>query len=363
MEVIISPKQKKWIKSSLSIFIAISILLILALPKINQSGAGDPVEMRTSSGGSRISVEYFVPSAERYSERVYASGSVRADEEIQLRSEVSGIIDEMFFEESTSVEKGQLLVKMNDSELQPQLRRLEYQINLAQIREERQKNLLSSQAIAQEDYDIALNEYNTLIAEKDLIQARIDKTEIRAPFEGKIGLKNISPGTYITPSDVIASLQKTDRVKIDFSIPERFQRSVQVGQKIEFAVQGNDETLEGDIYAIEPRIDRETRTLSIRALASNDHGHILPGNYARVELELSAIDDAILIPTEALIPDISGHRVFIYKNGEVASTEVEAGARTDTHVQILEGLTLQDSVITTGLLQIREGMDVLLIER
>ncbi|MEX0686579.1 MAG: efflux RND transporter periplasmic adaptor subunit [Balneolales bacterium] len=351
-------KLKKWLRSTILIVLAIAILVILILPRINISNSTDQAGATNPMADDRLSVEYYIATPERFSERIHTTGSVRADEEIELRSEVSGRITQMHFEEGTWVEKGQLLVKINDADLLPQLSRLEFQINLAKIREERQKNLLERQAIAQEDYDVALNEYNTLLAEKDLIKAQIAKTEIRAPFEGFIGLKNVSPGSQITSAIAIASLQKIDTVKIDFSIPERYQQDVQVGQKIAFSLQGNNDTIEGEIYAIEPRIDRETRTLSLRAVAPNEDGKIYPGNYARVELELSASEEAIMIPSEALIPDARGYSVFLYQNGKVTSKEVEAGTRTDTHVMITSGIEPQDSVITTGLLQIREGMEV-----
>ena len=328
------------------------------MPKINSSSAVDQAGATNPGVDTRPLVAYHVTEPERFSERIYTTGSVRADEEVELRSEVSGRITEMHFEEGAWVEEGQLLVKINDAELIPQLRRMQYQINLAKIREERQKSLLDRQAISQDDYDVALNEYNTLIAEQDLIKAQIAKTEIRAPFDGRVGLKNVSPGSYITPTNTIASLQKTDQVKVDFSIPERYQHVVRTGQKIEFTLQGSGEVQEGRIYAIEPRIDQDTRTLRLRALASNESGQIYPGNFARIELELSANESAILIPTEALIPDVQGYHVFLYKEGRVATAQVEAGTRTDTHVVITSGVAPQDSVITTGLLQIREGMEV-----
>ncbi|MEX2639945.1 MAG: efflux RND transporter periplasmic adaptor subunit [Balneolales bacterium] len=344
------------------ISVAVAILFIMAMPKINQSDSGSGGENDNANNDTRPSVEYYVPAPERFSKRVITTGSVRADEEVFLRSEVPGVITAMYFGEGSRVEAGQLLVKISDAELQPQLSRMGYQINLARIREQRQKNLLDRQAIAQEDYDVALNEYHMLLAEKELIEARIGKTEIRAPFEGFVGLKNVSPGAYITSETGIASLQKVDRVKIDFSIPEQYQHQVRVGQPMEFTLQNSEAVMHGEIYAIEPRIDSETRTLSLRALANNDDGTLLPGNYARVELELSAQSDALLIPTEALIPDIGGYRVFLYEQGKAALTRVEAGARTDARIQILSGITPQDSVITTGLLQIRDGMDVRLAE-
>ena len=332
-------------------------LLIWNRVHTGSSTEGDG-EVQRPGGSSALSVEGYLVVPESFRETIYTTGNVLADEEIYIRPEASGRITGIYFEEDSEVRTGDLLVKLNDAELQQELRRISYQINLARIREQRQKELLSRNAIAQEDYDIALNERNTLKAQSDRVQAQIDKMEIRAPFDGIIGLQEVSAGSYVTPEVVISSLQKIDRVKIEFSIPERYRPAVQRDQTIRFQVEGSEVMKEGRIYALQPRVDRETRTLRMRALADNPDMTILPGAFARVEVDLSEVSDALLIPSEALVPEMTGYSVFVYEDGRVHARDVRIGTRTDRKVLISEGLAPQDTVITTGLLQVRDGMPV-----
>ncbi len=322
------------------------------------SGSTGPNAPVAEESPDRVRVAGYVVRPEEFSETIRTTGNILADEEVYIRPEVSGRITRIHFEEDSEVEEGDLLVKLNDAELQQEKRRISYQINLARIRERRQQELLDRNAIAQEDYDIALNELNTLIAQEDGIQARIDQTEIRAPFDGIVGLKEISVGSYVSPDAVISSLQKIDPLKIEFSIPERYRASITRGQTVRFSVEGLDNNREGEVYAIQPRVDRETRTLRIRAIAPNPGLLIFPGAYARVQVDLRSVNDALLIPSEALIPELSGYHVLVYSGGRAVERPVQIGTRTDRQIVIREGLAPGDTVITTGLLQIRDGMPV-----
>jgi membrane fusion protein, multidrug efflux system len=350
------------LKRSLIAGLLLIVLGLLVWNRIQADGnsAGN-ADAQRQGGPSAVSVEGYLVTPEPFRETIYATGNVLADEEIYVRPETSGRITGIYFEEDSEVNAGDLLVKLNDAELQQEKRRISYQINLARIREQRQKELLSRNAIAQDDYDMVLNELNTLKAQSDRVQAQIDKMEIRAPFDGVIGLQEVSVGSFVSPDVVISSLQKIDQVKIDFSIPERFRPFVRRGQTIRFKVEGSDELLEGRIYALQPRVDRETRTLRMRAITPNPSARILPGAFARVELDLTQIDDALLIPSEALVPEMTGYSVFVYREGRVHTQQVHIGTRTDRRVQIREGLSPQDTIITTGLLQIRDGMPVELV--
>ena len=325
----------------------------------NNSGGGDA---GARGGPSEVSVTGYLVLPESFRETIYTTGNVLADEEIYIRPETSGRITGIYFEEDSEVRAGDLLVKLNDAELQQELRRISYQINLARIREQRQKELLSRNAIAQEDYDMVLNELNTLKAQSDRVQAQIDKMEIRAPFDGIVGLKEVSVGSFVSPEVIISSLQKIDQIKIDFSIPERFRPSVRRDQQIRFRIEGNEDYLSARIYALQPRVDRETRTLRMRAIAPNPENRILPGAFARVEVDLSEIDGALLIPSQALVPEMTGFSVFVYEDGKARSREVQTSTRTDRKVLITEGISARDTVITTGLLQIRDGMPVRLAD-
>ena len=195
-------------------------------------------------------------------------------------------------------------------------------------------------------------------AQVELIKAQIDKTEITAPFNGRVGLRYVSVGSYITPATDIASLQNIDPIKIDFSVPEKYAASISTGDQINFKIVGSEKTYTGKVYAVEPRINSLTRTLNIRAVCSNSDGRLLPGAFANVELVLKDIKDALMVPTEALIPILKGQKLDIYKNGRVIQKEVATGIRTDSTVQITEGLAPYDTVITSGILQLRPGSPV-----
>ncbi|MEX2601554.1 MAG: efflux RND transporter periplasmic adaptor subunit, partial [Balneolaceae bacterium] len=222
----------------------------------------------------------------------------------------------------------------------------------------RQERLLERGGISQEDYDATVNEVNVLRSEIELIDAQIEKTEIRAPFDGVIGLKYVSDGSFISPETRVASLNDIDPVKIDFSIPERYVSRVNVGDRIDFTVQGQESSFQGDVYAVEPRIDTETRTLRIRALTSNPENRLVPGAFANIELILQTMDDALMLPSISVIPELNRQKVYRYRNGQVEEVQISTGIRTDQSVQVLEGLAPGDTVLTTGLLQARAGMEV-----
>jgi membrane fusion protein, multidrug efflux system len=307
---------------------------------------------------NRLAVRIHEAEAERFVNRIFTTGTTMANEMVELRSEISGRITELHFEEGRRVRKDDLLLRINDSELRAQLRRAEYRKNLAEIRENRTRDLLARNAVAQDEYDTVLNELNVVLAELELIRAQLEKTEIRAPFDGMLGLKYVSEGSYITPNSSIATLQSVDPIKVEFSIPERFSSQVSANQRITFRRQGSDRYYDGRIYAIEPRIDAATRTLRIRAISPNPGQRILPGSFAEINLELEAIENAILVPSEALIPELGSYSVFVYEDGTARSRQVEIGVRTDTRVQIIEGIEPGEKVITTGVMQIRSGMPV-----
>ncbi|MFU8859759.1 MAG: efflux RND transporter periplasmic adaptor subunit [Cyclonatronaceae bacterium] len=345
---------KRIVISIATLFLAVvAIIFIFGNTQVEDTTATAPVERDT-----RLAVNLHLVEAERFVNKIFATGTTIANDMVELRSESSGRINRIYFEEGRPVKKGDLLIKINDSELKAQLRRAEYRKNLAQIRETRTRDLLSRNAVSQEEYDTVQNELNVVLADIELIEAQIEKTEIRAPFDGLMGLRYVSEGSYITPSNMVSTLQGIDPIKIDFSIPERFASQVSNDQRIVFRRQGSDRNYEGRIFAIDPRIDAATRTLSIRAISPNPERRILPGSFAEIDLELEAIENAILVPSEALIPELGSYSVFVYDEGTARSRQVVIGVRTDTDVLIVSGLEPGDRVITTGVMQIRSGMPV-----
>jgi len=194
--------------------------------------------------------------------------------------------------------------------------------------------------ISKEEYDMAVNKVNTLSADKEFLQVQLEKTTIRAPFSGRMGLKNISEGAYITPNVVISKLVQTNPVKLDFSVPEKYASKIKVGQEITFTIDGDDEVVTANVIALDPQIDEDLRTLRIRAKAANPNGKYLPGMFIRVELPLGE-ERSIMIPTESIIPILKGKKVFVMKNGKASEVLIKTGLRTDTQVQVEEEMQLK----------------------
>lgn len=303
-------------------------------------------------------VTVYVVKGQDFSNTISLSGSIEANEQIEIRSEVSGIVETIAFTEGSSVTKGQVLFKVNDIELRAQLAQAKTKESLASENERRAKLLLQKEAISQEEYDIASADYRTAKAQTQLIQAQIGKTTVRAPFSGKIGLRSISPGTYVTPTTLIAKLVSTNPLKITFSIPEKYATEISKNNTITFTVPNVKETFTAKIYALEPAIEATTRTLQIRALTDNSNGKLLPGTFANIELPLKNIKDAIIIPTEAIVPIQDGKKVFIANHGKAKEVKVETLTRTDKAVVITSGLKIGDTVLTSGVMSLKDEADI-----
>jgi membrane fusion protein, multidrug efflux system len=286
------------------------------------------------------------------------SGTIEANEQVQISSEVSGIADKIYFTEGATVREGQVLVHINDIELRAQAIGAKTRQDLAAENERRAKLLLEKEAISQEEYDIASADFKTAQAQTQLINAQIGKASIRAPFSGIIGLRNISPGTYVTPTTLITTLVNSSRVKITFSVPEKYAAQVKNNSKIKFTVAGNEKEYTATVYALEPSVEVTTRTLRVRAIADNVSGNLIPGTFANVKLQLSKAQDAYLIPSEAVVPVQGGKKVFITQNGKAKEVMVQTGTRTDASLQILDGLSPGDTVLTTGVMMLKNEAPV-----
>lgn len=347
------------------IVISILVLVLLAivfLPKLLSSSSTERNNVAGNKLEQVIKVKAHIVSLETLNNSVLTTGTILANEEVELRSEVSGKIIKILFKEGSYVNKGDLLIKINDSDLQAQLRRAESKVKLSEEKESRQRQLRDGNLISQEEYDNTLGELNVNKADYDLIKAQIDKTEIRAPFSGIVGLRSVSEGSYVTTSTVMAKLQNLSSIKVDFSIPERYSTLVKTGDDLEFKISGSANIFKAKVYAIEPRIDPGTRTLRIRALCSSYYSELIPGAFANVELNLKQFSNAILIPTVSIVPELKGQRVYLYKNGVVSPQPVEVGIREEAKVQIISGLSKGDTVITSGILQIRPRSKVKISE-
>jgi membrane fusion protein (multidrug efflux system) len=314
-----------------------------------------------STAGDAMKVSGMIAKPQTFDNVLSLSGSVEANEQVDIRSEVSGIVESINFQEGRSVTKGQLLFKVNDIELRAQLSQANTRQSLASENERRAKLLLQKEAISQEEYDVARAEYASTKAQGELIKAQIAKTAVRAPFSGKIGLRSISVGTYITPAVLVAKLVNIGKLKITFSIPEKYAQDVKMNTIIRFTVTGSTEEYSATIYAIEPTVEIETRTLQVRAIAENKEGKLLPGTFANVELPLDIIKDAILVPTQAVIPVQNGKKIFISELGKAKEIMIETATRTDASLIVLSGLKAGDTVITSGIMSLKNDAPVKVI--
>ncbi|WP_323758289.1 efflux RND transporter periplasmic adaptor subunit [Roseivirga sp.] len=349
-------------KTSRIIVVLIIILAVAAwavYPRIDEiTGSNSSAEASAQSASrakSALPVSGVVVTPRLLENKIKVTGSILPNESIQLKSEVSGLVTKVHFKEGQKVKKGTLLVSLKDDELQAQLEKLRFSKKLAVGSENRQKLLLNKEAISQEEYDISFTTLNTIEADIKVVEAQLAKTSIIAPFDGILGLREISEGAYITNSTIITKFYSIDPVKIDFAIPGKYASIVSVGDVIQFETETSTEVFKGTVYAFEPQIDQNTRTLRMRAISSNEEGKLLPGQFAKIELIMSSVNDALMVPAISVIPELNGHMLFVAHGGKAQAVPVKIGLRTESSVQILEGLSPQDTVITSGLLEIRQG--------
>ncbi len=293
-----------------------------------------------------------------FSDYLDLTGSIEANEIVELHAEVSGIVDQLNFVEGGTVSSGQVLVKINDADLKAQSAQARTRSELAGENERRAKLLLEKEAISQEEYDIASADYRTAQSQIQLIEAQLNKTLVKAPFSGRIGLRNISKGSYITPATSIATLVNTAQIKLLFSIPEKYAHMVNHSSLVKFKVQGDDEDYTAKVYATEPTIEANTRTLTVKAIAQNVSQKLIPGSFANVTFPLATVEDGILVPAESLIPIQNGKKIFVLKNGKAKEVIVETGGRTDQDVLVSKGLAIGDTILTSGVMSLRDGASV-----
>jgi len=312
---------------------------------------------RAGKGAKRkngpVAVNLMVVKDTAVDNTIDVTGTIDANEKVNLVSETAGNITGIYFSEGSFVKKGQLLVKVYNQDLIASLKQNDYQVALAKQNEYRNSILLQKEAISQQEYDTSLTSLNTLKAQSDVLKAQISKTEIRAPFSGTIGLRNISPGGYLSPSTAIASLVNIDPAKVTFSVPERYLTLIKAGTKINFNIESSRNSFAATVYAIEPSIDLNSRTITVRAQAPNPGNLLKAGAFAKINLKLDQIPKTIMVPTQCVIPDLKDNKVFIYHNGVAVSKTVKTDLRTDTRIEIISGLKAGDSLVVSGLIQIR----------
>lgn len=346
-----------------SLLIVGALILTLIVAKLfffkNNESANDKgaAAGMANKKNSTMPVDIFLVKEQSNSNEIFSSGTLVANEEVELRCELSGRITHLYIKEGSNVAKGQLIAKLNDADIVARLKKIKYEEELAAQVEARQKKLLDINAISKEEYDIAVNKINTLSADKEALQVALSQTEVRAPFSGKIGLKNISVGAYVNPTIAIATLVQTNPIKMDFSIPEKYVSRISVGRKVTMSIEGGKSTKDATILAIDPKIDETLRTVKVRTTLQNPQGALMPGMFTKVSVPLG-VTKSIMVPTEVIIPFVGGKKIYLLKGGKAIETTITTGLRTETQVEALQGLSIGDSVIASGIMNIKNDQKV-----
>ncbi len=300
-----------------------------------------------------MKVDGYIVQPEPFQSTIEVPGNIVPNEMAEIHPEVSGRIVQLNVAEGRYVGKGTVLAKLYDGDLQAQLNKVQIQLALAEKTEDRQAQLLKIQGISQQDYDISLLQVNSFRADIGILQTSISKTVVRAPFSGKLGLKNISPGAYVSPASIIAIINQTDKLKLDFSVPEKYIDQIKMGQLVTFTFEGSKKQLGAKVIATESNITENSRSLTVRASVIGKDDGLLPGSFAKVRLSFDPDPNALLVPTQAILPQARGKKVILYKSGTAIFADVTTGVRDSAKVQIIDGLKAGDTVVVTGLLSVR----------
>ena len=315
-------------------------------------------ELPTKKAAPIAKVEGFIVVPQAISQNIEVPGTLVPFEETEIHPEISGRVTGIYFKEGTNIGRGAMIVKLYDGDLQAQIRKLQVQLSIARQTEQRQGELLKISGISQQDYDLSLLSVRNLQADINILQTSIAKTAIRAPFSGRLGLRNISNGAYITPQTIITTLRQTSQLKLDFTVPERYGTKMQTGRLVYFTVEGNDKSYLAKIIASENDIALDTRSLRVKAIVDKADEQLIAGAFAKVKIILDRNETALMIPTQSVIPQARGKKVLVYRSGIASMETVTTGIRDSSMVEITSGLKAGDTILTTGLLTTKDGSKV-----
>lgn len=332
--------------------------LLFVAPVILLACGKDKKETRQSGPRPAPQVSAYVVQTTTVSNAISVPGTLVAADATEIHPEVSGRITSLTIREGAYVRKGAVLSRLYDADLQAQKRKLQVQLKQAQQTANRYSELQEIGGISRQDYDIATLGVSNLNADLAIINTEIEKTYIRAPFSGKLGLKMVSPGAYVTPQTVVTTIQKTAGLRVDFSVPEQYAPQLKTGMTVHFTIAGSDKTYGARIIATNSGIAEGTRTLDVRATVEGTEEGLIPGGFATVSLAFAPNTEAIMVPSQAIIPTARGKQVGIYNNGLVRMKEVTTGARDSSRIQILGGLSEGDTIVTTGLMSLKDSSRV-----
>ena len=346
-------KKMKYLK-----VLTTTLMAILFISCGSKTEKIDGTKPKGQSQNAPIKAEGFIVTPTLLNASVLIAGTLLPFEETEIHPEVAGKVTQLSVKEGAFVRRGTLLVKMFDGDLRAQLNKLNVQLKIAEKTRDRQNELLKIGGISQQDFDLTFLNVSTIRADMEILRAAINKTIIRAPFDGKLGFKNISMGAYITPQSVITTISQVGKLKLQFSVPEKYTNKVKLGSSISFSTATSDKRYSARIIATEPGITMENRSLKILAVVEKIDQDITPGGFANIDFNIGDNANAIMIPTQAIIPKARDKEIIIYKNGSAKFSTVVTGIRDSSKVEILSGVSAGDTVITTGLLSIKPGSKI-----
>jgi membrane fusion protein (multidrug efflux system) len=334
-------------------------VLILSVSMLSSCKNNKEDAMKKGAGRPKgLTSEVYVVIPGTFQNDYNTSGSLLPNEEVEVHPEASGRITAISFKEGAYVRKGQALVQLNDADIHAQINKLRAQKQLQNKIIDRQAELLRIGGISRQDFETTQTQIQSIDADIAYQQAQLAKMRVVAPFEGVVGLRSVSVGAIVSPTSVIATLKQVHPLKMDFMVPEQYHGGLQNGKVIFFTVTGQTEPLSGKISAIDPGADMTTRTIKVRALVPNPDRKLVAGSFAHVRIPFESDNNALLIPSQAIIPTTREKKVAIIKNGKANLVTVTLGTRTNDKVEIIQGLQAGDTVILTGLMQVKPGMDV-----
>lgn len=340
--------------------IAFTVALFFITPKLFSNKPTSTANKATTAPpvDTKVATDVFVVKRETITDELQTTGTIAANQEVDLVSEVARKLVRAYVREGSYVAQGTLLFKLDDADLLAKKQKIALQEKLAKLDEKRFRELLATEAVNQQEYDKILTNLNVLQAELAMVDVDLAKTEIRAPFSGRLGLKRVDVGAYVTPATVLSSFDDLSRVEINFAIPEKYASDVRAGQTIRFTTENSSQQFIGNVTATEPKLEANTRSLVVKAVSNNASGKLVPGSSAKIAFALHVAQDGILIPTEALIPTTKGYSLFRMNQGKAERRDVKTGSRTKGTVQILDGLSIGDTVLTTNLIRLDTGIPV-----
>ncbi len=350
--------MNKYVKLALWLAFPIALAAWIIISWFGGKTGQETVKNESNGARGKLPVTGIIAKNSMTANGVPITGSMLANEEVELVAEIVGKVRKIYFEEGSFVKKGQLLLKVDDADLQAQLTRSEFQKKLLSEKLERQRILLKRESISREAFDQLQTDYNMLEADIELLKVKISRTEIRAPFDGEMGFRYVSEGSYVQPSSKIATIVDNSVLKFEFSIPERYADNNLKNREVYFHVTGSDKLYSANVYAVDPLIDMKNRMILLRARFQNKNHELMPGMFAKGNIVFGGKNEFIAVPTEAVVPEMDGKRLWVVRNGKAVSVPVETENRDERNVGVVSGITVGDTVLTGGLMQLREGMGV-----